>query len=175
MRLALDGFDREACCSLFGRMKLFIISALLFAFASAAALCIFSRPHELRHYTEAELTGLSCAEISEKNEEVIFAYHDASIREYKKAGSFENGVGLPKEEDLPFVILMKKVIRDNDFIGFDLSKPFFHSASIATPRVHSEFYAEITSVCSKNSLLDAIEAMVQAAKNLNLMRKPENP
>ncbi|WP_420507181.1 hypothetical protein [Nitratireductor aquimarinus] len=134
-------------------MKIFaIICGFLFVSASAVALYSWARPHEIRHYTESELTGLSCAEISEKNEEVIFAYHDASIREYKKAVSFENGVGLPKEEVLPFVILMKKVIRDNDFIGFDLSNPFFHSASVATPRVHAEFYAEITSVCSKKKL-----------------------
>lgn len=119
--------------------------------------------------------GLSCAEVSEKNEEIIFAYHDASVEKYKKEGSFKGGVGLPEEEVLPFVILMKKVIQDHDLMGLDPAKPFFSSVSIPTPKLHSEFYAEITSVCAKSPSLDAIEAMVQAAKNLKLTREPENP
>ncbi|MDV2966699.1 hypothetical protein RZ532_11990 [Nitratireductor aquimarinus] len=156
-------------------MKIFvIICGFLFVSASAVALYAWARPHEIRHYTESELVGLSCAEISEKNEETIFAYHDASIEKHKRAGSFEGGVGLPEEDVLPFIILMKKVIQDNDLTGLDLSRPFFHSSSVSTPKIHAEFYAEITSVCAKSPSRDAIEAMMQAAKNLKLARAPEN-
>ncbi|WP_417270638.1 hypothetical protein [Celeribacter sp.] len=149
----------------------------LFLGMSCAALAIYVwlRPDEIRHYTVEELVGLTCGELGEKHEEVIFAYHDASIAHYNRTSAFEDDLGLPKEEVLPFVILMKKVINDNNLNGFDLTKPFFHSASVATPPLHSEFFAEISSICVTHPDLDAIEAMRQAAENLNVMRDTATP
>jgi hypothetical protein len=176
MRPAHSEFDKQAeYCALY-RMKKFV-SFCLFLSVSTAALAIYIWPQlfEIKHYTLDELVGLTCEELGEKYDEVIFAYHDASIARYKRTGAFEGGFGRPKEEVLPFVILMKKVIQDNDLKGFDLSKPFFHLASVATPRLHTDFYYEITSVCATTPSLDAIEAMMQAAKNLKLTNEPENP
>jgi hypothetical protein len=79
-----------------------------------------------------KLAGLTCQELSEKHEEVIFEYHDASIARHDRTVSFGNDLGLPREDVLPFVIMMKKVIQDNDLSGFDLTKPFFQSAAAAT-------------------------------------------
>ncbi|WP_417812686.1 hypothetical protein [Thalassospira alkalitolerans] len=149
----------------------------LFLGMSCAALAIYVwlLPDEIRHFTVDELVGLTCGELGEKHEEVIFAYHDASIAHYNKTSAFEDDLGLPKEEVLPFVILMRKVINDNGLSGFDLTKPFFHSASEATPPLHSEFFAEISSICATHPDLDAIEAMRQAAENLNVMRDTATP
>ncbi|MDP5085229.1 MAG: hypothetical protein NWQ23_07395 [Yoonia sp.] len=150
--------------------KLVIVCLLLGVFAAGLALTAWPYLFGIRHYTLDELIGLNCEELGEKQEEVIFAYHDASLAHYHRTGAFEDDLGLPKEEVLPFVILMKKVIQDNAFTGFDLSKPFFPSASASTPRLHSEFYAEISRLCATSPSLDAIEAMGQAATNLAFMR-----
>lgn len=154
-----------------------LVSIGLFVGISIAALALFVWPNsfDIRLYTVDELVGLTCEELGEKHEEVIFAYHDASIAHYSRTGAFGDNLGLPGEEVLPFVILMKKVIQDNDLIGFDLTKPIFHSASSATPTLHSDFYAEISSVCATSPAMDATEAMLQAAKKLELMREPANP
>ncbi|WP_417260536.1 hypothetical protein [Celeribacter sp.] len=149
----------------------------LFLGMSCAALAIYvwPRPDEIRHYAVDELVGLTCEELGEKHEDVIFAYHDASIAHDTTTGAFKDDLGLPKEEVLPFVILMKKVINDNGLSGFDLTKPFFHSASEATPPLHSEFFAEISSICATHPDLDAIEAMGQAAKKLTIARDFATP
>ena len=149
----------------------------LFLGISCAALAIYVwlLPDEIRHYTVDELVGLTCGELGEKHEEVIFAYHDASIAHYNRTSAFEDDLGLPKEEILPFVILMKKVINDNDLSEFDLTKPFFHSATVATPRLHSEFFAEISSICATHPDLNSIEAMEQAAEKLKVLRESTNP
>lgn len=157
-------------------MKKFVRLGLLFG-VSMAALVLFVWPHiaGIKHYTVDELVGLTCQELGERHEEVIFEYHDASIAQQDRTGSFGNDLGLPREDVLPFVIMMKKVIQDNDLSGFDLTKPFFQSAIAATPRRHSDFYAEASSVCATNPTMDATDAMVLAAMNLGLMRKYTNP
>ncbi len=147
-------------------MNKFIGIGLLLG-ASFAVVVLFPRP-EIRQYTADDLIGLTCQELSEKHEEVIFAYHDASIAEYNKTGSFGENLGLPKEDVLPFVIVMKMVIQDNALEGFDLSKPFFHSATVSTPQLHKDFYAEASSLCATNPTFDAMQAMAQAANTLGL-------
>lgn len=153
------------------------LCACLFLGISSAVLAAYAWPHlfEIRHYTEDELVGLTCAELGEKHEEVIFAYHDASIAQYNRTGAFEDGLGLPREEVLPFVILMKNVILDNDLRGFDLTKPFFLSASATPPMLHSAYHAEASSVCATNPTMDAVEAMLLSARNLELMHEPVSP
>jgi hypothetical protein len=157
-------------------MKKLVRLGLLFG-VSVAALAFYAWPHlfDIRTYTVEELVSLTCQELSEKHEEVIFAYHDASIARYDRTDSFGNDLGLPEDDVLPFVIMMKKVIQDNDLSGFDLTKPFFQSAATATPKMHSDFYAEASSVCATNPTMDAAEAVVLAAMNLGLMRPHTNP
>jgi hypothetical protein len=60
--------------------------------------------------------------------------------------------------------MMEKFIQDKDLMGFDLSKPY----SLSTSGPDSEFFAEITRVCAASPSLDALEAIGQAARNLNL-------
>ncbi len=129
------------------------------------ALYVWAHPSEIKHYTTEELIGLTCEELSEKHEEIIFEYHDAEIARYNRTGAFSDDLGLPKDDVLPYVILMKKYIQDNDLRGFNLSKPF----TIPTQRLHYEFFAEITSVCATSPSRDALEAVEKAAKNLNLI------
>jgi len=150
------------------------ISLMLIISAALLIFCLWPFSNDIRHYTEAELEGLTCAELSEKHDEVITAYHDASIAHFHRTGAFEDGIGLPDEGTLPIIIVMKHVIRDRDFAGFDLSKPFFNSASATAPKRHSDFYAEISSICATYPAMDAVTAVMQAAKNLDLPRKPSS-
>lgn len=129
----------------------------------------------IRHYTEAELHGLSCSELSRRHEEVIFAYHDASITRYRETGTFEDDQGLPEENVLPFIILMKMVIRDHGIRGVDLTKPFSHSASANAPRMNANFFAEVSAVCARYPEMNDVAAVLQAAANLKLTKVPEHP
>lgn len=153
-------------------MKIFV-SICLFLCICAALSAVYVWPNfsQIRHYTEDDLIGLTCEELGEKHEEVIFAYHDASIAHYRRTGAFEDDLGLPKDEVLPFVILMKKFIQDNDLRAFDLSKPF----SISTAGLESDFFAEFSDVCASNPSLPAIDAVGQAAKRLKLTPGPATP
>lgn len=147
-------------------MKIFV-SICLFTCASIIilALYIWVNPSEIRHYTADDLVGLTCAELGEKHEEVIFAYHDAAIDHRKRTGAFPDDLGLPQDDVLPFAILLRTFIQENDLSEFDLSQSFFHSSS----RLHSNFFAEASHVCASNPSQGAMEAVGRAAKNLNLI------
>jgi hypothetical protein len=129
----------------------------------------------IRHYTEAELQGLSCSELSRRHEEVIFAYHDASITRYRETGAFEDNLGLPAEDLLPIIILMKKVIRDHGITGVELTMPFSHSVSANASRVNASFFAEVSAVCARHPEMNDVAAVLQAAANLKLTKVPEHP
>ncbi|UWQ10186.1 hypothetical protein K3X41_09615 [Aliiroseovarius crassostreae] len=151
--------------------RMVVIGLCVGVLGGLLAAYLWRLPNDIRHYTEAELLGSTCAELSEKHEEVIFAYHDASLARKRKTGSFDDP-GLPAEDMLPLLIVMKKVIRDNEIAGLDLTQPFFHSPSAAPPRLHSDFYAEISAICATNPAMDAGAAMLQAARNLGLTHRP---
>ncbi|WP_339762343.1 hypothetical protein [uncultured Sulfitobacter sp.] len=146
-------------------MKKIVVSCL-FLGISAAVLALYVWPYfyQIKHYTQEELIGLTCDELGERHEEVIFAYHDAAIRHFNRTGAFPDDLGLPQANDLPYVILMEKFIQDNDLEGFNLSKP--HALSTSGPEY--EFFAEITRICAASPSLDAGQAFGQAAQNLNL-------
>lgn len=166
-------FDKQTTYALIKSMKKFArICLILCVLLAAIVLSLWAFPAKIKHYTADELIGLTCQELGEKHEEVIFAYHDAEIDHYKKSGAFQDDLGAPPEDVIPYVILMKKVIQDSNLEGFDLSKPFFHSASVATPRLHTAFFSETTSVCARSPTLDATQAMLQAATNLKLIADP---
>ncbi len=143
-----------------------IAGICLFLVVSTGVLALYFWPYfsQIKHYTAEDLIGLTCEELGEKHEEVIFAHHDAAIRHRDRTGAFPADLGLPQVEDLPYVILMEKFIEDKNLKGFDLSKP--HSLSTSGP--DSEFFAEITRVCAASPSLDALAAIGQAAQNLNL-------
>lgn len=132
------------------------------------ALYNWQFPSEIAHYTLGELRDLTCAELVEKHEEVIFAYHDAAIKIYGRTGAFPDDLGLPKEDVIPFAIVMREFIKDNELTGFDLSNPFYGSPS--APDAY--FSNEISHVCALNPAMLAIEAMGQAAKRLELFPEP---
>ncbi len=155
--------------------KLAIIGLFIGASVAALSLYAWAQSSDVRHYTVDELVGLTCEDIGQAHEQVIFAYHDAALARGSQTGSVETDLGLPGEEVLPFVILLRKVIEDNNLTGFDPAKPFFHSATATAPRLHTDFYAEASSVCATNPAMDAVEAMVQSARNLGLIADPANP
>ncbi len=155
--------------------KLAIIG--LFIGASVVALYLYAWPQssDVRHYTADELVGLTCEDLGQAHEEVIVSYHDAALARGDQTGSVGTDLGLPRDDVLPFIILMRKVIEDNDLPGFDPAKPFFHSATATAPRLHTVYYADASSVCATSPTMDAVEAMVQAARNLGLIANPANP
>lgn len=150
---------------LLGIGVLFIISAALLIFS------VWPFPNTIRHYTSAELVGLTCAELSEKHEEVITAYHDASIAHIRKTGDIEGGLGLPLEKDLPLIIVLTAVIREKGIEGLDLNHPFFHSASAPAPKQHSEIYAEFSALCASYPEMAAAAAVLQTAETQGLKRQ----
>ncbi|MGO4917202.1 hypothetical protein [Pseudogemmobacter sp. W21_MBD1_M6] len=155
--------------------KLAIIGLFIGASAMALSLYAWTQSSDVRHYTVDELVGLTCEDLGQAHEEVIVSYHDAALARGGQTGSVGIDLGLPQDDVLPFVILMRKVIEDNDLAGFDPAKPFFHSTTATAPRLHTDFYAEASSVCATSPTMDAVEAMVQAARNLGLIAAPANP
>lgn len=155
--------------------KLASIGLFIGVSVMALSLYAWTQCFDVRHYTVDELVGLTCEDLGQAHEQVIFAYHDASLARRGHTGSFEADLGLPRDEVLPFVILLRKVIEDIDLTGFDPAKPFVHSASATAPRLHADFYAEASGVCATSPTMNAVEAMVQAARNLGLIAGPANP
>lgn len=151
------------------------ISFLLIIFATQLVFSLWPFSNSIRRYTGAELAGLTCAELSEKHDKVITSYHDASIAHLRRTGAFEDGLGLPEDEDLPMIIVLRKVIRDNGFEEFDLTKPFFNSASATASKQHSELYAEFSALCASYPDMDAAAAGIQAAQTLGLSRQAASP
>lgn len=165
-RTPLKIFDNQTSDSLPERMnKKARICLFLCISTAVAALYLWPRFSQIKLYTAAELTGLTCEQLSEKHEEVIFAYHDAALRHYRKTGAFPDDLGLPRAEDLPFSIVMNTYIQENALTAFDLSKPF----SLSEPRQNKDFFYEVSRVCAVTPSLDAMTAVGQAAQNLNLM------
>lgn len=154
--------------------KTVLIWLILFIFIGFLGFYLWPLSTTIKHYTEAELVGSTCAELSEKHEEVILAYHDASIARYRKKGSFEDDLGLPDQDILPIIIVMKLVIRQNAFSGIDLTLPFLHSPLERTPKLHSEFFSEVTKVCATYPAMDAVAAVLRAAENMNLVKRSAN-
>lgn len=152
-----------------------VVSVCLFCVISVAALGYAAWPYLFgtRHHTADELMGMTCAELGQSHEDVVFAYHDAALARNRRTGTVHADPGLPQEEVLPIVIVMRKVIADHDLDGFDPDKPFFHSASVATPRRHSDLYAEVTSVCATNPGMNAVAAVLQAARTVATIPKTD--
>lgn len=149
-------------------LLLILLAGLMIVFRS-------SSPNEITRYTEAELAGVTCAELSKKHEDVITAYHDASIAQFRRTGAFEDGLGVPEEGDLPMIIVLTKAIREDGFEGIDLTKPFFNSASATASKQLSEIYAEFSALCASSPDMGAAAAGRQAAETLGLTRRPPSP
>ncbi|WP_157960265.1 hypothetical protein [Albibacillus kandeliae] len=145
-----------------GTGLLLVISATILLFS------LWPASNGIRHYTDAELAGLTCAELSEKHEEVITAYHDASIAYFRRTGAFEDGLGLPEEADLPMIKVMTRIIRENGLAGVDLTKPFFHSSSAAASKQLSAVFSEFSALCASYPDMDAAAAGLRAAETLGL-------
>ena len=150
-------------------MKLFTrICLFLGLSAGAVAFYAWFFPSEIKHYTADDLISLSCADVSEKHEEVIFAYHDAALADHRRTGVFP---ALPKDATLPFPVLMQKFIADHDVTAFDISAPF----SISPGGQHLRFFSEISGLCAENPSMLAIDAIGQAADRLDLIKVSDNP
>ena len=147
-------------------MKLIAVIFLSFCvFAAALAVFVWPRSAKIKHYTAEELVGATCEELGAAHEEVIFAYHDAEIAYVRRAGVFHDDLGLPQEDVVPFVVLMRRFMEDNDIKEAELAAPL----SPSIPLQSSKFYYEISAICAANPLLGAVAAMRQAATKLNLI------
>jgi hypothetical protein len=146
-------------------MKISVAVALMLC-TSAAALpaFIWSGQSQIRHYTADELSELTCEELGQRHEEFIDAYHDAEIAHFRKAGVFHDDLGLPPEDVMPYAVLLKRFMRDNNISETDLV-----TRSTATSLLYSGFYYEISGTCAANPSWQAVEAMRQSALNLGLI------
>ena len=149
--------------------KFSLICLFLCIFILILALFVWAGPFEIKHYTAQELVGSTCEELGEKHEEVIFAYHDAEIAHYNRTGAFHEDVGVPKQEVLPLEILIGHFMQANDLMEVHLSE----DSSAATRKLRYEFSSEISIICATSPLLQAVDAMRQAATKLNLIEKPK--
>lgn len=146
------------------------VTVILMLCASAAALAAFvwPGPSEIRHYTADELSELTCETLGQRHEEVINAYHDTEIAHFRKAGAFHDDLGLPPEVVMPYAVLMKRFMRDNNIGEADLA-----TRSTSMPLLYSDFYYEISGTCAANPSWPATEAMRQSAVNLGLFGRNE--
>lgn len=133
---------------------------------SAALLAVFiwSGPSDIKHYTADELAELSCEALGERHRELIDAYHDAELAHYRQAGAFHDDLGIPSEDVVPYAVLMKQFMDDNDIGVADIA-----DTSSLTPILDSRFYYEVSGICATNSSWRATDAMRQAAINVGLM------
>ncbi len=134
--------------------------------ACAVVLAAFVRvgTSEIRHYTADELAELTCEALGQRHDDVIMAYHDAEIAYKRRTGAFHDDLGLPPEHVVPYAVLMKQFMRDNNISGADVV-----TRSSATPLLDSVFYSEISGECANNPSLQAKEAMREAATHLGLL------
>ena len=149
----------------FSLICLFLCTSII-----SLVLFVWATPHEIRHYTVDDLVGSTCKELGEQHEEVIFAYHDAEIAHYRRTGAFHDDVGVPKDDALPFDILVGHFIQVNDLRQINLSE----DSSAATRKLHSNFSSEISNICATSPMLQAVDAMRQAATKLNLAGEPKD-
>ena len=141
---------------------------ILCASAAAVAAFILSGQSGIRHYTAPELAELTCRQLGERHEEVIFAYHDAEIAYKRRTGAFHDDLGLPPEDVLPIAVLMKHFMRDSNISEADVM-----ARATATPLHDSALFSEISATCATNPSWLAVEAMRQAAMNLGLIDSKE--
>jgi hypothetical protein len=145
----------------------FFPGILLFSFILLVVSGLFFLPRtaEIRTYSADQLIGLNCAELGERHEEIIAAFHDAAIARYRKTGAFPDDLGLPRTEDLPIVVLILRFIQDNDLEGFD----FFRAHSLSTSGPEADLFSELSNLCAASPSLDAMQAVEKAARRLDLV------
>lgn len=157
--------DWRSFVALDSGMKLFpAIFMFSFILLVASGLFFLGRTAEIRTYSADELIGLNCAELGERHEEIIASFHDAAIARYRRTGTFPDDLGLPRTEDLPIVVLILRFIQDNGLAGFDFSRP--HSLSTSGPE--ADLFSELSTLCAASPALDAMQAVKQAARRLDL-------
>ena len=144
-------------------MSKYVVIALTL---SAAALVVFvwSGPSDIKHYTSDELAVVSCEALGERHKELIDAYHDAELAHYRHAGAFHDDLGIPSEDVVPYAVLMKQFMHDNEISVADIA-----DTSSLTPILDSSFYFEASGICATNPSWQATDAMRQAAANLGLI------
>ena len=119
---------------------------------------------ELKHYAADELAELTCEALGERHEEVIVAYHDAEIAHKRRTGAFHDDLGLPSEDVLPYPVLMKRFMHDNNISEADIK-----AGSLAARIQNTDFYYAISGICAASPSWQAVDAMRQAAIELGLM------
>ena len=158
--------DAWMCLNIDSGMKArSIIFLFSIAFLAALGLYLWVRTTEPRLYVADDLIGLDCAELGRKHDEVITAFHDAAIAQHKRTGAFPDDLGLPRTEDLPVVVLITRFLQDHGLTGFDFAKP--HALSTSGPE--SDVFTEVSGLCAASPSLDAMAAVTQAAKQLDLI------
>lgn len=145
-------------------MKKTVVLALMLC-ASTAGLLVFlwadvSAP---KHYTAEQLSELTCETLGERHEEVIIAYHDAEIAHNRRTGAFHDDLGLPSEDVLPYPVLMKRFMLDNNISDTDLM-----AGSSSARLQDSDFYYAFSGFCASNPSWQAVDAMRRAAIKLGL-------
>ncbi len=145
----------------------FFPGIVLFSFILlvVSGLYFRGRTAEIRTYSAYELINLNCAELGERHEEIIASFHDAAIARYRKTGVFPDDLGLPRTEDLPIVVLILRFIQDNGLSGFDFSRPH----SLSTSGAEADLFSELSNLCAASPSLDAMQAVEQAARRLDLV------
>lgn len=138
--------------------------AFLILFASILVAFLWVGSTKIAHYSAEELANLSCVVLGERHEEVILAYHDAELAHFRRTGSFHDDLGVPPEDVLPFAIVFRQFLHDND-----LSAAGITNTSSATTTLGSDFYYETSAICATNPSWLATDAMRQAALNLGLI------
>ncbi len=83
--------------------------------------------------------GFNCEELGAAHEDLIVAYHDAEIARHRREGSFSDDLGLLKEDVLPFVVLMRRFMQDNDIREADLAKPSSPSGALQRSSFMSKY------------------------------------
>ncbi|MEY8828578.1 hypothetical protein AB9K34_09200 [Sedimentitalea sp. XS_ASV28] len=146
-------------------MKLFVAAALILcASAVGRAAFIWADPSKIKHYSADELAKLSCEALSERHNELIDAYHDAEIAYKRRTGAFHDDLGLPPEDVVPFAVLIKRFVRDNN-----ISEAHIEGKFPSTPILSSGFYYEVSAICATNPSWQATDAIRQAALSLGLI------
>jgi hypothetical protein len=144
--------------------KFILIGLILSVTAVVLVVLHWASPSEITHYTAEQLVELTCEELGERHEEVIFAYHDAEIAHYRQAGAFHDDLGIPPENVVPYAVLMERFVRDNN-----ISKADIATGPSPTPFLNTRFFYETTGICAVNPSWQAVEALRQAAINLGLI------
>lgn len=151
--------------------KIVTLIVLVCAGAAAAAYVMWGRGEDIRVYAAAELVGLSCEALGARHEEVIFAFHDAELAHYRRAGSFHDDLGLPMEEVLPMIVLMRWVLEDSALNGATIAA----AVSPGEALIRSGFYSKTSAICAANPQMPAVAAIGQAAEEENVITYPTRP